>query len=61
MNFGTAITLLIVAVVVFFALRSIVRDMRSGSSTCAECGGSCGKADCSTCDIADKLANNIAL
>lgn len=56
---GTVVTLLIVAVVVFFALRSIVRDMRSGTSKCAECGGSCGKADCSTCDIADKLASSI--
>lgn len=59
MNFGTAITLLIVAVVVFFALRSIMRDMHGGGSTCAECGGSCGKADCSTCDIADKLASSM--
>ncbi|MBQ9020760.1 MAG: FeoB-associated Cys-rich membrane protein [Eggerthellaceae bacterium] len=56
MNLGTAITLLIVGGLLFFALRSIVRDFRSGTSKCDECGGGCGKTSCSSCDVAEQMA-----
>ena len=55
MNLGTAITLLVVGVIVAFAVRSIVRDFRSGSAQCSECGTPCGKRAGVTCALADKM------
>lgn len=59
MNLGTAITLLIVGGMLFFALRSIIRDFRNGSSKCAECGKPCGKAAGSTCEVAERMVKNL--
>lgn len=45
-NAGTIVTGLIVAAVVFLAVRSIVKGVRSGKPLC---GGGCGSGACSAC------------
>lgn len=59
MNIGTAITLLIVGVMVLFALRSIVRDQSKGSSKCAECGNACGRSSSEGCEAVERMAANL--
>ncbi|MBQ9069441.1 MAG: FeoB-associated Cys-rich membrane protein [Eggerthellaceae bacterium] len=59
MNLGTAITLLIVGAMLFFAMRSIVRDFRSGKSKCSECGNACGRSSSEGCEAAKRMAENL--
>lgn len=41
---GTVIVLLVLLAAVFFAVRSIVRDKKSGKA-CSSCGGGCSKCE----------------
>ena len=61
-NFFTPVAFALVAVafyMLFFALRSIIRDWRSGSSKCAECGGGCSESACASCSSVEGMVKRL--
>ena len=49
-NWANILIILVIAVAVFFAIRSMVKDKKAGKCSC---GSSCG-CGCSGCAMADK-------
>ena len=53
MNLATIATLTVVAVLLFFAVRSAIRSFR-GPSKCSGCHGTCSAHGCPSCPSATK-------
>ena len=57
-NLANIIVLFILGMVVYFAIRSIVRSHKNGS--CGKCGGCSGCSECSTYENKKNKSNNIS-
>lgn len=58
MNAGSWLVLAVVALMVALAIRSIVRDRKSGKS-CAGCSGCSGGTRPSSCSAADEMVRHM--